>query len=115
VSLARRSAHAGGDVLMALFDRLTPELLQKGLMGLGIAAGQLKNVDEATKKALGRFFMAAVASGDVNGYVRERLQWLEERDREPVRPASSVRVTSRVVTPEGEFDDGPEPARKGRK
>lgn len=94
---------------MPLF-KITPELLQKGLTSLGIAAGQLKHIDEDTKKALGRFAMAAMASGDTNGYVKERLAWLEQRDREPPAPSGkTVRVTSRVMPVEGDFVD--EPAR----
>jgi len=84
---------------------LTPELLQKALTGLGIAAGQLKQFDDETKKALGRFFMRALGSGDANAYVKEALAFIEDRDgdrrAEAERQASARR---RVVT--AEFVDG---------
>lgn len=84
---------------------LTPELLQKALTGLGIAAGQLRHFDEETKKALGRFFMRALSSGDANGYVKTALGRLErierqeagEGDYEPERRPPARR---RVVTVE---------------
>lgn len=92
---------------MPLFN-LTPELLQKGLTGLGIAAGQLKQLDEETKAAAGRFAMRAMASGNLNRYVKEALAYVEARDNEPPRPK---RATATVV--QGEFDDEPSPRRKG--
>ncbi len=85
---------------MAFFN-LTPELLQKGLTGLGIAAGQLKQLDEETKSAASRFAMRALGSGDLNGYLKEALMYVEARDRQPPRPK---RATARVVQ-EAEFLD----------
>jgi hypothetical protein len=92
---------------MALFN-LTPELLQKGLTGLGIAAGQIKQLDEETKAAAGRFAMRALGSGDLNRYVKEALAYVEARDQAPPRPK---RATATVVT--GEFEDGTPPRRRG--
>jgi len=85
----------------------TPEMLQKGLTALGIAAGQWKDIEPDTKKALVRFFMAAFASGDANAFIKERLGWIEARDLEPAPAGPARRATARVVSVEGEFDEGP--------
>jgi hypothetical protein len=93
------------------FLNLTPELLQKGLTHLGIAAGQIKQLDEETKAAAGRFAMRALSSGDLNQYVKDALAYVEERDNQPPRPK---RATATVVT--GEFQDDEPPARqRGRR
>lgn len=83
---------------MAFFN-LTPEMLQKGLTGLGIAAGQIKQLDEETRAAASRFALRALGSGDLNQYLKEALAYVEERDRQPPRPS---RATARVVE-QGEF------------
>jgi hypothetical protein len=94
---------------MPLFN-LTPEMLQKGLTGLGIAAGQLKQLDEETRSAASRFAMRALGSGDLNQYLKDALLYVEERDRQPPRPS---RATARVVE-QGEFveDTGPKRGRR---
>jgi hypothetical protein len=81
------------------FLNLTPQLLQKGLTGLGIAAGQIKQLDEETRAAASRFAMRALGSGDLNQYLKDALAYVEERDRQPARPQ---RATARVVE-QGEF------------
>ena len=90
----------------------TPEMLQKGLMGLGIAAGQFKNLDPEVKQALARFAMAAVASGDANGYLKERLHWIDERENAPPKPPPDKRAEARVVATAEFVED--EPPRTGR-
>lgn len=84
---------------------LTPELLQKALTGLGIAAGQLKQFDAETKQALGRFVLRALGSGDANGYVKERLEWLEDRDQPAVEPPPRPARSRRTVV-DAQFVDG---------
>lgn len=93
---------------MAFFN-LTPEMLQKGLTGLGIAAGQIKQLDEETRAAATRFAMRAIGSGDLNTYVKQALLYVEDRDKQPPRPQ---RATARVVA-QGELEDDP-PARPRR-
>lgn len=75
---------------------LTPELLEMGLTRLGIAAGQLKQIDTECKKALIRFVMDATASGNANEYIKERLRWLESYAPEASAPPTT-RATARVV------------------
>ena len=94
---------------MALFN-LTPELLQKGLTGLGIAAGQIKQLDEETKAAASRFAMRALGSGDMNGYLKEALRYVEERDK----PSKPRQATARVVEQGELIDDEPPPRRTRR-
>jgi hypothetical protein len=95
---------------------LTPELLEMGLGRLGIAAAQLKAIDTDTKKAFIRLFMTAFETGDANGYLKQRLEWIEQKDSEPEPPPPVVRVSSRVV--EGSFEprdsDRPPRERRGR-
>jgi len=85
----------------------TPELLQKGLTALGVAAGQLKHFEPATKLAVGRFLVRAFASGNANAFIQEQLGYLERRDEEPPPPARAVKVTATFV----EEDDPDQPAR----
>lgn len=94
---------------MPLFN-LTPELLQKGLTSLGIAAGQAKHIDEETKSMASRFAMRALASGDLNGYLKEALRYVEARDNAPPAPRTA---TARVVA-QGELVDDEPPVRRRR-
>lgn len=76
---------------------ITPEMLQKGLTGLGIAAGQLKQnpLDDEAKELLRDFALRAFASGDATAYVKDALRYVEARDRPPA--PSTTRATARVV------------------
>lgn len=85
---------------------LTPEMLQKGLLAMGIAAGNLKLIEPETKQVVARFFMAAVASGNVNEFVRTKL----EAALAPP-PPQTVTAQARVVA-RGEFDDDKPPRRR---
>lgn len=82
--------------------QFTPEMLQKGLMSIGLAAGQIKLIDDEVKAQLARLVMRAVASGNANEFLKERLGWIEERENapEPEPPPKNVRVTSRVIRDE---------------
>ena len=68
-----------------------------GLARLGVAAAQLKAIDGDTKKKLVRLFMSAVQSGDANAYLKERLDWIEKRDDEPLPPPPPVRAKAQVI------------------
>lgn len=97
--------------------RLTPELLQKGLTALGVAAGHLRNIDEETRLALGRLVVQAAMSGNANAFLKERLRWIDERENEPgpAAPARTVRATARAVPVEAEFEDDHPTPRKTRR
>lgn len=95
---------------------LTPELLQKALTALGVAAGHLRNIDEETRRGIAKLAVQAAMSGDANRYLKERLRWIDERESqpEPAPPPRNVRATSRTVPMEAEFvedSDQPRPRR----
>lgn len=82
----------------------TPALFEMAMARFGIAAAQLKSIDTDTKKAIFRFFLSALQSGDANAYIKEALAWLEERREKaaapPPEPPPAYRATSRPV-PDG--------------
>lgn len=91
--------------------QFTPELLQRGLTMLGVAAGQLKHLQPETKLAVGRFIVRAFASGDANAFIQRELGRIEHEEAEPEpppRPARPVRVTATFV----EDDSPPRKARR---
>lgn len=88
---------------------ITPDLFEMGLARFGIAAAQLKAIDPDTRKAFVRLIMTAVGTGDANGYLKERLAWIEARDSEPP-PIPTRVVTSKVV--EGSFEGEPLPRKR---
>lgn len=94
--------------------RLSPELLQRGLTALGVAAGHLRNIDEETKRALGKLALQAAMSGNANAFIKERLRWIDERETEgePAPAPRTVRATSRAVPVEAEFVDETPPRRR---
>ena len=97
--------------------RLTPELLQKGLTALGVAAGHLRNIDEETRRGIAKLAVQAAMSGDANRYLKERLRWIDERENEPepAPPPRNVRATARAVPVEAEFvEDGERPRPRRR-
>lgn len=81
----------------------SPQLLEMAMARLGIAASQLKNIDTDAKKAMFRFFIQALHSGDANAYIKEAFALIDERDArreaEPPRPepAPAYRATSRPI------------------
>lgn len=80
----------------------SPQLFEMAMSRLGIAAGQLKNIDTDAKKAMFRFFFAALHSGDANTYIKEAFAYIDQRDAgkaaPPREPAPSYRATSRPIT-----------------
>lgn len=73
---------------------------------LGIAASQLKNIDTDAKKAMFRFFIQALHSGDANAYLKEAFAYIDARDAArdipppPPRPEPppSYKASSRPIT-----------------
>lgn len=83
----------------------SPQLLEMAMARLGIAAAQLKTIDTDAKKAMFRFIISAVNSGDANGYIKEAFALIDERDArraEPPRPEPppppAYKATSRPIT-----------------
>lgn len=64
----------------------SPALFEMALSRLGIAAGQLKNIDADAKKALFRFMFRALQSGDANAYIKDALAYLEARSDKAAEP-----------------------------
>lgn len=85
----------------------TPEMLQRALTGLGVAAGQLRQIDDETRALAARFFVRAVGSGNFNAYVQKALRSLEESELD-TPPARPTRVSSRPVEAQGHFIDDDE-------
>ncbi len=80
----------------------SPALLEMAMARFGIAAAQLKSIDTDAKKAIFRFFIQALQSGDANAYIKEALAHLDawsetRRPPEPEPPAPSYRATSRPI------------------
>lgn len=80
----------------------SPQLLEMAMARLGIAANQLKNIDTDAKKAMFRFFIQALHSGDANAYIKEAFAYIDARDArgsEPERPepAPTYKASSRPI------------------
>lgn len=63
-------------------------MLDQLLKGVGDFASQVKNLDGETKTLLARLLVRANKSGDVNGYLKERLTWLFAAEDQGHRPPS---------------------------
>lgn len=80
----------------------SPQLFEMAMARIGIAMGQLKSIDTETKKAILRFFVQALHSGDANAYIKEALAFIDSREKpeatpEP-SPAPAYRATSRPIS-----------------
>ena len=69
---------------------------EKMFLSLGMAAGQLLDIDTETKQLVARLVFKAAQSGNVNVYLQKRLRWLEEHERD-VDPPPTVHVTASFV------------------
>lgn len=81
----------------------SPAIFEMALQRLGIAAGQLKNLDTETKKALMRFVFTALQSGDANAYIKGALAHVQARDEKaeaPPEPQAAYKASTRPV-PDG--------------
>lgn len=58
---------------------------------LGGAAAELRNLDAETKRLLLKLLIRGSQSGDLNGYIKERLTWVFEAEDSPQRPAQWLR------------------------
>lgn len=90
---------------MPFSSPFSAQLLEVAMARLGIAAAQLKNVDLDAKKAMFRFLIAAVNSGDANGYIKEAFAYIDERDARraeppppPKPPPAAYKASSRPIT-----------------
>lgn len=79
-----------------------PQLLEMAMARLGIAASQLKNIDTDAKKAIFRFFINALHSGDANAYIKEAFAYIDRRDAAEAppstEPAPTYKATSRPIS-----------------
>jgi hypothetical protein len=55
----------------------SPQLLEMAMSRLGIAANQLKSIDTDAKKAMFRFLIKALHSGDANAYIKGALAYVD--------------------------------------
>lgn len=63
----------------------------KIVQSLGGAALELRNLDAETKRLLLKLLIRGSQSGDLNGYIKERLNWIFQAEDSPERPAKWMR------------------------
>lgn len=64
----------------------SPQLLEMAMARLGVAARQLEGIETETKKAMFRFLIQALHSGDANAYIKEAMAYIDERDARAAAP-----------------------------